>query len=203
MNTRKFLMLLAMLCMVKLAVAQKPVAKEPKTVDITMEDQFETKNSVADHKGKVLILVYGDRKGIDASRELGSTLHVLFHPTAEGKSAKDARKAPVVALEGIPNDKASPEVNVIPVAACAGVPGPIKGLIRKALAKDAADTPVWIDFDGVMAEKFTMREGEPNLVLIDAEGRLRLKVNGKPDKETMQKVLQTAQNLRAEAAGLK
>ena len=43
----------------------------------------------------------------------------------------------------------------------------------------------------------------PNLVVIDAQGRLRLKVNGTPDKETLQKVLQTAQNLRAEAAGLR
>jgi hypothetical protein len=186
-----------------MAFAQKPAAKQPKSVEITMEDQFETKNSVADHKGKVLILVYGDRNGIDASRELGSTLHVVFHPSAEGKTAKEAMKAPVAPLDGVASDKASPDVKVIPVAACTGVPGPIKGIIRKALAKDAADTSVWLDFDGVMAEKFTMREGEPNLVLIDAEGRLRLKVNGKPDKETMKKVLQAAQNLRAEAAGLK
>jgi hypothetical protein len=203
MKNRKLLLMIAIFFSGVLAFAQKPAAKEPKTVEITMEDQFETKNSVADHKGKVLILVYGDRKGIDASRELGSTLHVLFHPTAEGKTAKEAKKAPVAPLDGIAKDKPSPDVSVIPIAACAGVPGPIKGMIRKALAKDAADTSVWLDFDGVMAEKFTMREGEPNLVLIDAEGRLRLKVNGKPDKETMKKVLQTAQNLRAEAAGLK
>lgn len=201
MNLLKLLM--AVIATGMLALAQKPAAKESKLVEITMEDQFETKNSVADHKGKVLILVYGDRKGIDASRELGSTLHVLFHPTAEGKTAKEARKAPVAPLDGVAKDQASPDVSIIPVAVCAGVPGPIKGMIRKALAKDAADTSVWLDFDGVMAEKYTVREGEPNLVLIDAEGRLRLKVNGKPDKETMQKVLQTAQNLRAEAAGLK
>jgi hypothetical protein len=198
-----FKLLLAVLMTATVAFAEKPTAKEPKTVEITMEDQFEAKNSVADHKGKVLILVYGDRKGIDASRELGSTLHVLFHPTAEGKTAKEAKNAPVAALDGVPKDKASPDVSVVPVAVCSGVPGPIKGMIRKALAKDAADTPVWLDFDGMMAEKFTIREGEPNLVVIDAEGRLRLKVNGKPDKETMKKILQAAQNLRAEAAGLK
>jgi cytochrome oxidase Cu insertion factor (SCO1/SenC/PrrC family) len=201
MNAIKLLAVLAF--STTFALAEKPAAKEPKKVEITMEDQFETKNSVADHKGKVLILVFGDRKGIDASRELGSTLHVLFHPTAEGKTAKEAKKAPVAALDGVPKDKASPEVSVVPVAVCSGVPGPIKGMIRKALAKDATDTPVWLDFDGVMADKFSVREGEPNLVLIDAEGRLRLKVNGQPDKETMQKILQTAQNLRAEAAGLR
>jgi len=32
---------------------------------------------------------------------------------------------------------------------------------------------------------------------------LRMKVNGTPDRATFDKLLQTAQNLRAEAAGLK
>ncbi|MCU0705707.1 MAG: hypothetical protein MUF18_17195 [Fimbriiglobus sp.] len=176
-------------------------ADPPKVSDLTLEDQFEVKNSVADHKGKVLILVYGDRKGIDASRELGSKLHVLFHPSAEGKSAKEAKVAPVAPLEGVKG--ASPEVAVIPVACCGKVPGAIQGIIRGALKKDAADTTVWLDFANVMKEKFGLTDGEPNLVVIDAHGRLRLKVNGTPDRETLQKVLQTTQNLRAEAAGLR
>ncbi len=178
-------------------------ADPPKVSDLALEDQFEAKNSVADHKGKVLILVYGDRKGLDASRDLGSKLHVMFHPSAEGKSAKEARTAPVVALDGVEKGKPSPDVAVVPVACCGKVPGPIQGLIRGGLKKDAADVPVWLDFGSTMKDKFGLTDGEPNLVVIDAQGRLRLKVNGTPDKETMQKVLQTTQNLRAEAAGLK
>ena len=178
-------------------------ADPPKVSDLTLEDQFEAKNSVADHKGKVLILVYGDRKGLDASRDLGSKLHVLFHPSAEGKSAKDARTAPVDPLPGVEKGKQSPDVAVVPVACCGKVPGPIQGLIRGGLKKDAADVPVWLDFGSTMKDKFGLTEGEPNLVVIDAQGRLRLKVNGSPDKEAMQKVLQTTQNLRAEAAGLR
>jgi predicted transcriptional regulator len=178
-------------------------ADPPKVSDLALEDQFEAKNSVADHKGKVLILVYGDRSGLEASRELGTQLHVLFHPTAEGKTAKEAKAAPVVALDGVAKGTASPDVAVVPVACCGKVPGAVQGFIRGALKKDAADTPVWMDFANVMKDKFGLTEGEPNLVVIDALGRLRLKVNGKPDKETLQKVLQTTQNLRAEAAGLR
>lgn len=185
------------------AVTAGFAADPPKVSDLALEDQFETKNSVADHKGKVLILVYGDRNGLDASRELGTQLHVLFHPTAEGKTAKEAKTAPVVALDGVEKGKASPEVAVVPVACCGKVPGAVQGFIRGALKKDAADTRVWMDFANVMKDKFGLTEGEPNLVVIDAQGRLRLKVNGKPDKETLQKVLQTTQNLRAEAAGLR
>jgi hypothetical protein len=178
-------------------------ADPPKVSDLAMEDQFEKANSVADHKGKVLILVYGDRDGIDASRELGSKLFVLFHPTADGKTAKEAKAAPVDPLPGVEKGKPSPDVAVVPVACCGKVPGPIQGLIRGGLKKDAADTAVWLDFGTAMKDKFGMTAKEPNLVVIDAQGRLRLKVNGSPDKETMQKVLQTTQNLRAEAAGLK
>ena len=178
-------------------------ADPPKVTDLTLEDQFEAKNSVADHKGKVLILVYGDRKGLDASRDLGSKLHVMFHPSAEGKSAKEARTAPVDPLPGVEKGKPSPEVAVVPVACCGKVPGPIQGLIRGGLKKDAADVPVWLDFGTTMKDKFGLTDGEANLVVIDVQGRLRLKVNGNPDKEAMQKVLQTTQNLRAEAAGLK
>jgi hypothetical protein len=178
-------------------------ADPPKVNDLALEDQFEAKNSVADHKGKVLILVYGDRKGLDASRDLGSKLHVMFHPSAEGKTPKEARTAAVDPLPGVEKGKQSPDVAVVPVACCGKVPGPIQGLIRGGLKKDAADVPVWLDFGSTMKDKFGLTEGEPNLVVIDAQGRLRLKVNGSPDKETMQKVLQTAQNLRAEAAGLR
>jgi predicted transcriptional regulator len=178
-------------------------ADPPKVSDLSLEDQFEAKNSVADHKGKVLILVYGDYFGLKASRELGTQLHVLFHPTAEGKTAKEAKAAPVVALDGVEKGKASPEVAVVPVACCGKVPGLVQGQIRGGLKKDAADTAVWLDFGTTMKDKFGLTEGEPNLVVIDAQGRLRLKVNGKPDKETLQKVLQTTQNLRAEAAGLR
>lgn len=178
-------------------------ADPPKVNDLAMEDQFETKHSVADHKGKVLILVYGDYFGLKASRDLGTQLHVLFHPTADGKSAKEAKAAPVVALDGVEKGKESPDVAVVPVACCGKVPGLVQGQIRGGLKKDAADTPVWLDFGTTMKDKFGLTGGEPNLVVIDAQGRLRLKVNGTPDKETLQKVLQTTQNLRAEAAGLR
>lgn len=178
-------------------------ADPPKVNDLAMEDQFEAKHSVADHKGKVLILVFGDREGIDASRQLGSQLHVLFHPSAEGKTAKEARTAAVDPLPGVEKGKPSPDVAVVPVACCGKVPGAIQGLVRAGLKKDAADVPVWLDFGNTMKDKFGLTGGEPNLVVIDAQGRLRLKVNGTPDKETLQKVLQTTQNLRAEAAGLR
>ena len=179
-------------------LAQKPDAGKP--VELGFEDQFEHKNTLADLRGRVVILVYGDRKGTEASRELGEKLHVLIHPTAVGATPAKARLAP---LNGVAAGKPSPDV-VVQAVACAGsVPSPVRALIRSGLKKDAADTPVWLDFGTTMADKFGLREGQPNLVVFDADGRLRLKVNGAPDRATFDKLLQTAQNLRAEAAGLK
>ena len=192
---------LSLFCYCSIAIAQKPETNKP--VELSFEDQFEMKHSVADHKGKVVILVYGDRTGIEACKELGEKLHVVFHPTAKGRTPEKAKLAPVVALAGVAEGKVSPEVVVVPVACAGSVPGPVKTLIRRGLKKDAAETPVWIDFGTAMADKFAMKEGQPNIAVLDADGFLRLKVNGSPDKATYDKILQTTQNLRAEVAGMK
>ena len=62
--------------------------------------------------------------------------------------------------------------------------------------------PVWLDFAGAMDRKFTLRPGQPNVVVLDATGRLRLRIIGTPDEAALAKLLQTVQNLRAEAAGI-
>ena len=79
----------------------------------------------------------------------------------------------------------------------------LRELLRGQMRSAQPDVPVWLDFQGVMEERFTLRAGEPNLLLFDAQSRLRLKVNGTPDKPALDKLLQAAQNLRAEAAGLR
>jgi len=197
----RILTTMAVLALTGAAVAQAPEAGKP--VPLKFEDQFERANALADLRGRVVILVYADKKGTEASRELGEKLHVLFHPTAAGQPPAKARLAPVAALSGVPAGKPSPDVVVQAVACTGKVPALVRTAIRVGLKKDAADTPVWLDFGTVMADTFGMRDGQPNLVLFDAQGRLRLKVNGTPDRATFDKLLQTAQNLRAEAAGLK
>ncbi len=199
--SRTPMILLAALVFAPLAPAQK--ADVPKPVELSFEDQFEQKRNLSDLRGKVVIVVYGDRSGIESSRELGEKLHVLFHPTAKGLTPEKAKLAPVAALAGVVEGKASPDVVIVPVACAGAVPGPIKALIRRGLKKDAAETPVWIDFGTVMAEKFTLKEGQPNVAVFDAGGILRMKLNGTPDKASYEKLLQTTQNLRAEAAGLR
>ncbi|MGL6097082.1 MAG: hypothetical protein ACRC7O_14960 [Fimbriiglobus sp.] len=169
--------------------------------ELNFEDQFGRKAELASLRGYVTVLVYGDRKGTDACREYGEQLHVLFHPTAKGLSPEKARQAAVVPLAGVPDGKPSPDVIVVPVA-CASAPAAIRGFIKSQIAKASPTVTVWLDFFGVMEEKFGLRSGDVNLAVFDAAGRLRLKINGTPDAAAGQKFVQVIQNLRAEAAGL-
>lgn len=193
-----FALLLAPLPLVS---AQAPNAAN-KPLELILEDQFGRRQDIAAFKGEVVVLIYGDRRANDVCRELGEKLHVLFHPTAQGQPAAKARTAPVAPLPGVPAGQRSPDVVVIPVAAVGDVPGVVKDLIRTQIKKASPDVPVWLDFTGTMQKQFTLRDGEANIVVFDHSARLRLKINGSPDKGVMDKLLQSIQNLRAEAAGL-
>jgi hypothetical protein len=50
-----------------------------------------------------------------------------------------------------------------------------------------------------MKTSYGLTSGEPNLVIFDAAGRLRMKVNGTPDQPTLDRVVKVVQNLRLEA----
>jgi len=164
--------LLSVVALALSAAGSFAASPEAKPVELVLEDQFERRQDLAAYRGEVVVLVYG------------------------------ARRAPVAALQGVAAGKRSPDVVVVPVAAAGSVPGVIKDLIRTQVAKASPEVPVWLDFTGVMEKEFGLRGGQPNVVVFDAGGRLRLKVNGTPDQPTLDKLIQTIQNLRAEAVGL-
>ena len=77
--------------------AQPPQPPRPmpatKPVELVLEDQFERKASLAELRGNVVILVFGDRKGTDPCRALGEQLHVCWHPAARGLPAAKAQSS--------------------------------------------------------------------------------------------------------------
>jgi hypothetical protein len=174
-------------------------AAGPKAVELALVDQFDRKTDLADLRGNVVVLVYGDRKGTDACRALGEQLHVYWHPGAKGQPPAKAREAAVVPLPGLKPGQAAPDVLVVPVACCGKVPGPIRAAISKQIAKGSPDVVVWLDFADAMKGLFGLAAGEPNVVVIDAAGAARMKCNGAPDRATLDKLVQTVQSLRGEA----
>lgn len=179
------------------AAAQQPAA--PMAAELVLEDQFDRKADLAALRGQVVILVYGDRKATDLCRTVGESLHVCWHPDAKGQPAAKAAAAPVVPLENLKPGQASPNVVVVPVACCGKVPAPIRGVIRGQIAKGAPDVVVWLDFADALKTMFGQTAGEPNLVVFDATGRVRMKVNGTPDQAAMDRVVKAVQELRYEA----
>ena len=101
------------LCLAAVAVLALPVAAQPPAVaptSLVLGDQFDRKADLADLRGQVVVVVYGDRKATDACRTLGESLHVCWHPDAKGQPPAKAQAAPVVPLANLKPGQASPNV---------------------------------------------------------------------------------------------
>jgi hypothetical protein len=162
----------------------------PPAVNLVLEDQFNRKADLSALRGQVVILVYGDKKGTDTCRQLGESLH---------KPPAKAQAAPVVPLENLKPGQVSTNVVVVPVACCGKVPGFVSAAIRNQIAKGSPDVVVWLDFADSMKNMFGLTAGEANMVVFDASGCLRMKINGTPDQPKMDALVKGVQDLRYEA----
>jgi hypothetical protein len=186
--------MMSVVCLTLLAIGVN--AAEPQPVNLVFEDQLDNKPELASLRGKVAVLVFGDRKATDACREFGQALHIAFHPTAKGLSPSEAAKQPVIALSGA---KVSPDVAVVPVATCGKVPSVVRTVIRAQIKKGAPDVPVWLDFEETMVKHFGQTSGEVNVAVFDTKGRYRHVANGTLDAKKQSQLLQLIQDLRVEA----
>ena len=173
--------------------------KEPPTIAMKMEDQFEKPHDLKALKGDVVVLLFGDRKATEANSALGERLHVQFHPGAKGKSVEEARKAAVAPLDGLAQGQKPPEVHVVPVACIGKVPALVRSALRLQFEKASPQVPVWLDFEDAMKTAFGIEAGVPNLVVIDARNRLRFKSAGEQDAKSYERLVQVIDYLRKEA----
>lgn len=172
-------------------------ATEP--VNLAFEDQFNAKPELKSAKGRVVVLVYGDRKASDACRELGERLHLTFHPTAKGLPPAKARLEPAAAPPNLAPGKQAPGLLVQAVACCGKMPATLRPLFRTQIAKASPDVPVWLDFNETMVTHFGLTTGEANIAVFDAEGRFRNVHTGVRDAD-LPELVRTIQNLRTEAS---
>ncbi len=173
-------------------------AGEPEK-SLTFTDQFGRRHDLADHRGEVLVLVYGDRKAADASGGLGAALHVAFHPAAAQLPPAQAHTAAVRPLSGASNGR-SPEVRVVPVACTGALPALLRPVLVGQFRKAVPDVPVWLDFDDAMRSRFGLAAAVPNVVLFDAKGRLRKRCVGELGDADRRSLADEIERLRYEAA---
>ena len=176
-------------------------AREPRVVvpAISMKDQYDRPHDVKELRGHVVVLIYGTQASARANSELGSRLHVHFHPAAKGLSATEAQKAPVKPVPGVPAGSPSPDVKTVPIACHKTSSEVAQGVIRGIVKANASGVPVWLDFNGAMAANFPYKEGVPNVVVLDARGRYRYAAAGQPTAEGVERLIGAIEQLRKEA----
>ncbi|WP_131818312.1 hypothetical protein [Planctopirus hydrillae] len=160
-------------------------------------DQFGEKHAVGAAGDGVTVLIYGDRKAMKNSKELGTELHLAFHPTAEGLPPAESAKAPVRPVAGARGP--SPEVFVIPVALLGDkIPEPLRPVIIKQFKKGSPDFPVWLDFENILKTQYGAAEGATQVLLFDRESRLRWQGTCTLEEADVNALLRKIEALRVE-----
>jgi hypothetical protein len=167
---------------------------------IILDDQFDHCHTVSALRGDVVVLVYCDKAGSEASKSLGNELHLAFHPAAQGLPPAAARKAPVRPVEGALPGTRSPDVQVVAVACVGEVPAFTRGPIRSSFRVSSPDVPVWIDFQDQVKHMCGFTPGVANVAVLDTVGRLRCLATGPLTREQVAQVTILIEGLRREAA---
>jgi hypothetical protein len=194
-------MALALVMCLTLGAVLEAQTPPPAVPVVAMTDQFELPHNATEHRGDIVVLIYGDRRSADANRALGEQVHVSFHPSAKGQAPAQARKAPVRPIPGGTAAAPGPNVLAIPVACVGKVPTLVRRVIRAQIKSGSPEVPVWLDFEDVMKGQFAFTPAVPNVAVLDAQGRLRYAVAGQPTLEGTNRLLQVIETLRREAGG--
>lgn len=191
---------LALACSTSMLRAADKSKELPPTPALVMSDQFGEPHRLSELRGEVVVLVFADRQGAEASRALGEQLHVYFHPEARGKSAAEAQAAPVRAPADWPEGAEVPNVRLVPVACIGKVPRPLQPVVRQQFRRAVAEGALWLDMSGTLADWTGVTPAVPNVAVLDARGRLRDLQSGEFAGDRWTSLTQTIEGLQREAA---
>jgi hypothetical protein len=181
-------------------LASNALAAPPPKAAIAFEDQFERTQDIAQLQGDVVVVIYGDSYAMSTNVLLGDKIHLAYHPSAKNMPPEKAGKAPVSPLPELKEGMRSPDVRIVPIVCYGKTTDPIKNYLRQRLKKQFPETAMLMDFENKMKQEFDLKYAEPNLLVIDAAGRLRLKMNGEQIPASYAKVIHAIDFLRQEAA---
>jgi hypothetical protein len=117
-------------------------------VPFEMEDQFRDPHTDADFKGRVLVVIGGDREGAPAAKSWGEALSRALKPE------KDSGRLALVGLSDLK-----------------GVPFFLKAYVRGQFSKTPGDWAL-LDWKGLFADSYGFIAGNANVVVFDKEGNL-------------------------------
>jgi predicted transcriptional regulator len=125
---------------------------------LVLTDQYDHYFRLEDLRGSVVILIVGDRTGSN-------------YMSAWSRGIRARYKA-----------QEYPQLKIVPVANLASVPGFLHGFVKKKFfSKDPSHpaSPVQLDWQGAVAQRFGFHDNLTNVYVIDREGMLKHAGSGK------------------------
>ncbi|MFM8394396.1 MAG: TlpA family protein disulfide reductase [Acidobacteriota bacterium] len=139
--------------------ARSASAVADRAVDFELRDQYNQLISYRFPKSKPTILIFGDRKG---SEQIEGWVRPIW---AQYQDRVDQRG----------------------VAVLSAVPSFMRGIIR-SMFKSRVKYPVLLDWTGEVAKSYHYQSGQANLILIDQQGQIVLRLSGGAGKDGLQQL---------------
>ena len=170
------LLLLPALTQMALAAAGSTALPE-----LTLQDQEGRTLQFAALRGRVAIIVYGGRAGVEEHSAWGKRLDAEFRQRGVYR-AEDA--------------EADRPVRILAVAEMGGIPEAFRGLIRSAVRPGVEKGySLWLDWEDRMTRSFGAHEPHSTVLVADRDGSVLLVVGGPPAGAPLQTVLDLLRRL--------
>ena len=126
-----------------------------------LKDQYDKSHEVKFPSSKVVVLIFGDRKG---AKQIGGWAEPLY-------------------------ERYGGKIYVFGIAQLSGVPGFARGLVRLLLKRQTSYS-VMLDWSGSVSEDYGCEKGIANVFVIGKNGRLLNKHTGPADQNTLDALYQ-------------
>jgi hypothetical protein len=148
---------------------------------LLLQDQAGRPLNLADLRGRVVVIVYGTRAGVDDHIAWGRRLD-------RGLAAHGAYDP-----EGEP---ARRPVRILAVAQMGGIPAGFRTIVRTAVRPHVpSDFSLWLDWDDRMSALFGASGTQSSVVVADRAGHVRLVTTEPPTEPAVARVLDVVRSL--------
>lgn len=148
----------------------------------TFEDQDGRALDLADLRGRVAVIVYGRRAGLDDHVRWGRRLDGDLRARGVYRVGDTAESRPV---------------QILALAQMGGIPETFRPMLRAILRQHVErGYSLWLDWDDRMSAAFGARDPASTVIVVDAGGRVRLVVSGPPEGEPYRAVSDLLARLR-------
>jgi hypothetical protein len=162
--------------------ATGPAAAFPSRLPAAVfQDQEGRSLDLASAQGRIAVVVYGGRAGVERHVEWGRRL------------AGELRARGVYRDDELP---AARTVWILAVAQMGGIPIAFRDMLRAVIRPHVEPGhSLWLDWDDVLSSAFGRRDGKSSVVVVDRAGLVRLVVTGPPEGDAFRSVQDLLQRL--------